>query len=160
MQRPHPLQRARPCRALAPAHRFRPRESSDDHRQHVGEHVQRGAAGLFDQRNIEITLLRIALDLCLFQRRKTGGFEKALNCSFRAADPRSPALFLQVRLPRRNAVHRQRQPPRRRERLGAFIDQPFGHQPVGHHAAQVIRRLRLHPRGNFFGEKFEEKFGH
>ena len=48
------------------------------------------------QRDIEIALLRIALDLCLFQRGKTGGFEKALNCSFRATDPRSPALILQV----------------------------------------------------------------
>ena len=160
MQRPHPLQRARPCRAFAPAHRFRPRESTDDDRQHVREHVQRGAAGLFDQRDIEIALLQVTLDFCLFKRRKTGGLEKTLDRRLRTADPRPPALFLQVGLSCRNAVHRQRQPPRRRERLRALIDQPLGHQPVGHHAPQIVRRLRLHPRGNFFREKFEEKFGH
>ena len=160
MQRPHPLQRARLCRALAPAHRFRPRESPDDDRQHVGQHVQRGAAGFFDQRDIEIALLGIALDFCLIERGKTGGFEKARDRRVRPADPRSPALFLQIRLARGNAVHRQRQPPRRRERLGALIDQPLGDQPVGDHAAQIVGRLRLHPRGNFFGEKFEQKIGH
>ena len=160
MQRPHPLQRAWPRRALAPAHRFRPREGADDHRQHLGEHVQRGAAGLLDQRDIEIALLGIALDLCLIDRGKPGGLEKARDRRVRPADARSPALFLQVGLPRRNAVHRQRQPPRRRERLRAFIDQPLGDELVGDHAAQIVGRLRLHPRGNFFGEKFEQKIGH
>ena len=71
------------------------------------------------------------------------------------ADARAAALFLQIRLPRRNAVHRQRQPPRRREGLCAFIDQALGDQLVGHHAAQIIRRLRLHARGDFLGEQFE-----
>ena len=78
----------------------------------------------------------------------------------RPADARAFALFLQVGLARRNAVHGQRQPPRRRERFRALIDQAFGDQLVGDHAAQIVGRLRLHPRGNFFGEKFEQKIGH
>ena len=57
-------------------------------------------------------------------------------------------------------MHGQRQPPRRRERLGAFIDEAFGDQLVGDHAAQIVRRLRLHARGDFFGEQFEQKIGH
>ena len=154
------LQRAGLRRALAPAHRFRPREGPDDDRQHVGEHVERGAAGLFDQRDVEIALLRIALDLRLVERGKAGGFEKARDRGIRPADARAPALFLQVGLARGNAVHRQRQPPRRRERLGALIDQALGDQLVGDHAAQIVGRLRLHARGNFFGEKFEQKIGH
>jgi hypothetical protein len=28
----------------------------------------------------------------------------------------------------------------------------LGDQFIGHHAAQILRRLRLHPRGDFFGE--------
>ena len=70
------------------------------------------------------------------------------------------ALLLQVGLPRRNAVHRERQPPRRRKGLGAFIDEALGDQLVGDHAAQIVRRLRLHARGNFFGKQFEQKIGH
>jgi hypothetical protein len=152
MQRPHPLQRAGFCRARAPAHRFRPGKGADDHGQNIGEHVDRGAAGFFDQRNVEIALLRVTLDLGLIQRSKAGSLQKTLDRRIRPADPRAPALFLQIRLPRRNAVHRQRQPPRRRKRLGAFIDQPLGDQFVGHHAAQILGRLRLHPRGDFFGK--------
>ena len=160
VQRPHPLQRAWPRRTFTPAHRFRPRERSDDDRQHVGEHLERSAAGLFDQRDVEIAFLGVALDFRFIQRGKAGGFEKSLDRGIRTADARTPAFFFQVRLPRRNAVHGQRQPPRRRERFRAFIDQPFGDQPVGHHAAQIVGRPRLHPRGDFFGEEFEQQIGH
>ncbi len=85
---------------------------------------------------------------------------KPCDGRLRPADARPFALFFQVGLPRGNAVHGQRQPPRRRECLGAFIDEALGHKLVGDHAAQIVRRLRLHPRGNFFGEKFEKKIGH
>ena len=77
-----------------------------------------------------------------------------------SADARAAALFLQVGLARGNAVHGERQPPRRREGFGAFIDQTLGDQLVGHHAAQIVRRLCLHARGNFFGEQLEQKIGH
>ena len=35
-----------------------------------------------------------------------------------------------------------------------------GFQPVGHEAAQVIGRARLHARRDFLGEQFEQEFGH
>src|SRR6266516_6195925 len=98
VERPHPLQRARPARALAPAHRLRPREGSDNVRQDVGKHVERGAAGLLDQRDVEVALLGVALDLCLIERGKAGGLEKARDRSLRPADTRALALFFQVRL--------------------------------------------------------------
>ena len=57
-------------------------------------------------------------------------------------------------------MHGQRQPPRRREGLGALIGQPGGDQPVGDEAAQILRRLPLHARGNFLGEELEKQIGH
>ena len=87
-------------------------------------------------------------------------FRKPAIAGFRPADARTFAFFLQVSLPRRNAVHRQRQPPRGRECLGALVDEAFGDELVGDHAAQIVRRLRLHARGDFFGEQFEQEIGH
>ena len=55
---------------------------------------------------------------------------------------------------------RERQPPRRRERLGAVIDQAGRDQLVGDELLQILRRPRLHPRGDFLGEEFEQKIGH
>ncbi len=110
MQRPHPLQRARPRRALAPAHRLWPREGADDDRQHLGEHVDRRAPGLFDQRDIEVALLRVLLDRRLGKRGKPCAAQKARDRIVGRADPRPLLLLLEVGLARGNALHRQREP--------------------------------------------------
>ena len=60
----------------------------------------------------------------------------------------------------RHALHRERQPARRDEGLGALVDQPGLDQPVGDELAQVLGRARLHARGDFLGEQFEQKVGH
>jgi hypothetical protein len=52
-------------------------------------------------------------------------------------------------------VHGKRKPPRRDESLGAFIGETGFDQAVGDGFAQILRRPRLHARGNFFGEEFE-----
>ena len=57
MQRPHPGERARLARRLAPAHRFRPRKALDHLGQDFADHVDRGAARLLDHRDIEVALL-------------------------------------------------------------------------------------------------------
>jgi len=54
-------------------------------------------------------------------------------------------------------MHRQLQPPRRRERVGSFIDPPLGDELV-----VTMRRksssaaLRLHPRGKFLRKRVRE----
>jgi hypothetical protein len=57
-------------------------------------------------------------------------------------------------------VHRKGQPPRRGEGFGALVDEPRRDQAVGDQLAQILDRARLHARGDFLGEKFEQKIGH
>ena len=54
----------------------------------------------------------------------------------------------------------QRQAPRRREGLGALVGETGADQPVGHQAAQILGRLRLHARRDFLGEKLKQQIGH
>ena len=54
----------------------------------------------------------------------------------------------------------QSEPPRRREGLGALIEEAALHQRVGDELLQILRRTALHAGGNFFGKEFEEKIGH
>src|SRR5262249_25968746 len=51
MQRPYPSEPAR-----APPHRFRPGECANDHWKDFGQHFDRSAARLLDQRDIEVAL--------------------------------------------------------------------------------------------------------
>ncbi len=78
----------------------------------------------------------------------------------RRADARAFLLLAQIGLAHRHAVHGKRKPPRRHEGLSAFVDEPRLDQPVGNGFAQILRRPRLHPRRDFFGEQFEEEIGH
>ena len=57
-------------------------------------------------------------------------------------------------------MHGQREPAGGRESLGSLIGEAGLDQPVGDQAAQVLRRLPLHARGNFLGEKLKQKIGH
>ena len=57
-------------------------------------------------------------------------------------------------------MHGEREAARRGEGLRAFIDEPGLDQTVGDELLQILRRARLHARGDFFGEKFEQKIGH
>ena len=102
-----------------------------------------------DARRHRLALL-VVLDLGLADRGKAGGLQKSLNRGLGAADARTAALFFQIGLARGNAVHGQRQPPRGGKGFRALIDQAFGHELVGDHAAQIVGRLRLHARGNLF----------
>ena len=91
---------------------------------------------------------------------KPGALRKPAIAFSRRADARALALLLHVGLARRNALHRERQPPRRRERLGALVGEAGRDQPVGDELPQILRRPRLHARGNFLGEEFEQQIGH
>ena len=160
MQRPHPGE-ARPAspKRCAPAHRLRPREGADDRRHDLGDHLLRRPARLLDDGDVEVALL-VGLDLRLGDRGEPRRLEEALDRLLRRADARPLPLLAPVRRARRQAVHGQRQPPRRGEGLGALIDQPGLDQRVGDELPQVLRRLPLHAGGDFLGEQFEQKVGH
>ena len=159
MQRPHPIQRAGLLRARAPAHGFRPGKAFDDIGQNIADHLDRRPPRLLDHRDIEVALL-VGLHLGFADRFQSRGFEKSGDGVLRRADARAFLLLAHVGLARRHAVHRERQPPRRHEGLGAVVDEPGVDQPVGDSFAQILRRPRLHARGDFFGEKLEQKVGH
>ena len=160
MQRPHPGERARACRALAPAHRLRPRKGADHERQDFGQHVDRGAARLLDQRHVEVALLGVLLDRRFCDRGEPRALEEALHGVVGGADAGALLLFPQVGLARRDALHREREPPRRHEGGRAFIDEAGIDQAVRHHLAQILRRPRLHAGGDFLGEQLEQEIGH
>ncbi len=159
MERPHPRERARVLRAHAPAHRFRPREFYDHVGENFADHVERGAAGLLDHGDIKVALF-VRLDFRVGNRFQAGRFQEAGDGVVRRTDARAFFLLTHVGLPRRYAVHGEREPPRRHERFGALVHQPGLDQPVGDELAQIVRRARLHARGDFLGEKLKQKIGH
>ena len=122
--------------------------------------VDRGAARLFHDGDIEVAFLGVLLDFRLIDGFQSGALEEARDRAFRRADARAFLFLAHIRLLGRNAVHGEREPARRGEGLRAFIDEPGLDQPVGDELLQILRRARLHARGDFFGEKFEQKIGH
>jgi hypothetical protein len=48
----------------------------------------------------------------------------------------------------------------RRETARAFVQETALRQTADDEAFKVARGLRLHSRGDFFGEEFEEELGH
>ena len=156
---PHPVERAGLIRLLAPAHGFRPGESLD----HVGKNftndVDGRTARLFDRRDVKVALL-VGLHLRFADGFEPGGFQKSGDGVVGRADARAFLLLADIGLPRRHALHRERQPPRRHEGSRAIIDKPGIDQPVGHRFAQVVAGARLHARRNFLGEKLKQQVGH
>ncbi len=154
MQRPHPVERAR-----APAHRLRPRKRAHHLRNDLRDHLRRRPALALDDGEIEVALL-VGLHLGFADRFQPGALEKSLHRRVGRADARAFLLLAPVRLLGRQPVHRQRNAPRRGERLGAVIGQARVHQLVGDELLQILHRPALHPRRDFLGEQFEQKVGH
>ena len=147
MQRTHPGEPA-----IAPAHGFRPREGLDHLRHDLADDLDGRAASSLDHRHVEVALLGILLDLGLIDRGQPGRLEETPDGAFRGADTRALLLVLLVGLARRHALHREREPARRRERLGALVDQPGRDQSIGDELLQVLGRARLHAGRDFLGE--------
>ncbi len=118
-----------------------------------------GLPGLLGHRDVEVALL-VGLHLGLIDRGQARRAQETGDGLLGRADLRALALFLQVGLARRHAVHRQRQAARRHKGLGALIGEAGRHQPVGDHFPQIVGRARLHARGDFLGEQFEQEIGH
>jgi hypothetical protein len=156
----HRVQRAHPLKiARAPAHRFRPGKLAHDLRNDLGDHLFARPPLRLDDGHIKIALL-VGLDLGFADRLQPGALEKALDRLLGRAHARALLFLALVRLPRRQAVHRKREPPRRGKGLRPLIDQPARNQRIRHKLLEALLRLRLHARGNFFGEQFEKQIGH
>ena len=172
LQRPHPAQRFRAFRIRrrirradrrrrrAPAHGFRPREIADDSGDDLRDRVGRRLPLLLDYGDVEFALLRVLLDLGLRDVAEPRALEKSLHGRVRRADARALALLARVASLHRQPDDGEREPPRRRERFRALIDEPAIDQRVGDERFQVLGRAPLHARRDFFGEEFEQEVRH
>ena len=160
MQRPDPAQRVGLGRGGAPAHRLRPRKRAQDRRQDFRQHFARRAAFLRDSCDVERAFLRVGLDRRVLDARQSRALEEALDRAVRRADARPLAFLDPARLRFRQADDVQRQPARRGEALRAFVRQARVDQRVGDQPLQILRRLPLHARRDFFAEQFKEQVGH
>ncbi len=163
-QRDDALQRADPAQAfgaerrLAPAHRFGPGEGADDRRDGFGQYVRRGAAGLVDHREQG----RAALDVARLQRvaGQARLAQKAVDCRIGRIGGRAFQLLAHRRRLLGQVARDQGQAARRRigdQRTGLETSLV---QLGGEQAGEILARLVLHPRGNFFGAEFEEEVAH
>ena len=80
---------------------------------------------------------------------------RTLRSPFQARRPWGLCVLHVAALLSASALNRQRQAARRRKRSRSGIGQPGLDQTVGHQLLQVIRGARLHPRGNFLGERVQ-----
>ena len=155
MQRPHPRGLAR-----APAHRLRPRKLRRHRRHHLGHDLLRRPAALLDPDDVEVALLLVLDDGGILDRREPRRFHEPRNRLLRRIHARALAFLGDVRRFRRHALHHQRQPPRRRERLGLARLQPLRLQAFGDQPPQILRRPPLHPRRDLLGKQLEQQFRH
>ena len=153
MQRAHPAEAA-----VAPAHGFGPGQFLDRFGKKFGEHVGGGAALAVDHRDVEVALGIGAL-LALVER-DAGRFQKAFDRLFGRVDARAFLLFGDVGLLGGQAGDRERQAARAGKAADAFEHQAAVGERADDEALQVLRGLRLHARGDFFGEELEEKVRH
>ena len=116
--------------------------------------------GFSIDRDVELALLGILLDLRVLDPRETRAFQKPLDRRLRRADARAFALLAQGRLRPGQADDVQGQPARRDMGLRALIRKVALDERVGDETPEVLRRLALHSGGDFFAEQFEEKIGH
>jgi len=155
LQRPDPLKRTRP-----PAHRLGPGEFVHRLDDRLGDDVAGVAAGLFDFGDVEIALLLILDDLSVGSGRKTRGFEKPLQRLLWRADARALLLFRNGRRFGRHFFNNECQAAWSCECCRGARLKPTRLQAFDNETLQIVRRLRLHARRDFFGKQFEQKFRH
>ncbi len=172
------LQRAHPAQALrslafnagiartlrhggrAGAHGFRPGEGADDAGHHLGDDLFRRTAGLVDDGDIEIALLRIGNDFRLRNIAQARTAQKALNGLFIGVGAWTLLFFAHIGRTGVEAANIQRQAARRPIFARTLIGQSSLHKRVGDEFLQIARRLALHAGGDFLGAKFKQKIGH
>ena len=159
LQRPHPAQCGGAGRLCAPAHRFGPGKATDDRGHRVRQHRGGGAAGAFGD-GIED---HVALGVGPFDQliaRQPGLAEEPGQRLCGRIGARALHLLRHRLGGERQAARDQREPARG----GVGLDRGGGEagpgQFGGEQPRQIGARLVLHPRGDFFGEQFEQEIGH
>ncbi len=154
MQRPYPADAPR-----APAHGLRPGELAHDGGHRLGDDRGGGAAGLFGAGQV-IAALRVVDDLAFVEALQPRRAQEPLDRLFRRAHARTLPLLGRRSGLLRHALRDEGDAARPRERVLGRNGEPRLGQGLGHHASEVFSGARLHPRGDFFGEKFEKQIGH
>ncbi len=144
-QRAHPAQRPRP-----PGHGLWPGEVADDGLDHLGGDLRRLAAGARKGGEIDAVALHQGL------AGDGGGPQETVDRRIGGAHARSLALLDAVFLTVGQPVDHQGQAPRPGKGGDAFEGQAGLRQALAGHALEVARRARLHARGNFLGEEFDQ----
>ena len=119
-----------------------------------------GGALLFGGRDVELALLGIGLDFRVGDGGEARGLEEAVDRLLGGADARALLFLAGIGRADGDALHGEREPARRREGLGALVDETLGDQRVGDGFAQILGRLALEAGGDFLGEEFEQQVGH
>ena len=118
-----------------------------------------GTAGLFDRRQVVGALLVIAL-LGLIDGGEPRRFEEAFDRGLRRIDARALALLAHIGRARWQAIDHRDQAPRRGEGPDLLELEPRLAERAAQQPRQILARARLHARGDFFGEQFEQKLSH
>ena len=153
-KRTHPAQAFAAERGGAPALRLGPRESADDCRDRLGEHLGGGAAGLLGDRvKHPVPLSQLAL-------AQPGLAQEPFERLRRRTDPRAFEFFAD-RSRRFGQIARDQ---RETARGGPDGYRAHTHSGSGQFLAkqlfQIGARASLHPRGDFLGTQFEQKVAH
>src|SRR6185369_3267014 len=157
--RQHVVKRPNPTKiAIPPSHGLGPWEIEYERRNSRLKHFDRAAAWLVDHRKVGRAALYLsdfqfsAADGVLFAEAVYRGIRRALRWAF-FLHPDSLSLL-------RHVAHGQCQAPRRRQ-YSDFSSLKTGvRHGLGKQSRQIVARLCLHPRRDFFGQDFEEKVSH
>ena len=153
MQRAHPTQAAG-----TPAHGFGPWEIANGVFEHLSHDLCRRAARLGDGGKID----RAFRGLALFQifARHTRATQEAFDGFVRCANFGAFALFIDGRAFGQQAFQRECQAARRGIGAGVSIGQTGLDHTIRHFLFQIFSSPRLHTRGNFLREKFDQEIRH
>ncbi len=160
LQRADPAQRAGPGRCHAGTHRLRPGEIADDIRHRLGDDLFGGTARLDDMGDVEVALLRVAMDVRLADRGKAGATQEAFDRLLVGVGARTLALFANIGGAGVEAADVKRQPARCPVLARPLIGQARFDQGIGQQLLEVTGRLALQAGRNFLGAEFDKKIGH
>ena len=152
VQRPDPAERCAP-----PAHGFRPGHGAD-RRCRAAPAASPPSCRPSSRSPRRRTAPLISCTSAWSIDGEAGGFEEALDRLLGRADARALALLACVGLLARAGRRRRARGGaawQRRRRASKLS--PAAFQLLGHQTLQVLRRARLHARGDFLGEEFERE---